>query len=183
MKLQSLYRHCVYTGILLMEWQNVKGGSKRKHKWYPLHYCCHYITFNQQRNTCMRIKFCELWMFHLLFNSVFSWRVLGHNALYSLESEPRFQINISPPSSGSKNKPKKTPAWKQVSSRDCDKFLRNVRWLSTDYVALYPRRYNHRSENLKSCIQLFCDTIFLSRYHKADLNVDGKIILRWILEK
>jgi hypothetical protein len=38
-------------------------------------------------------------------------------------------------------------------------FLRNVDWLSTDYTALYPRRYitlhNHRCENLKSFIHSF----------------------------
>jgi hypothetical protein len=35
-----------------------------------------------------------------------------------------------------------------------DMFLRNVGWLSTDYTALYPRRFlhNHRRENLKSYI-------------------------------
>jgi hypothetical protein len=36
--------------------------------------------------------------------------LLGYNALYSAEFQPTFQRNISPPSSGSKNKPNKKPA-------------------------------------------------------------------------
>jgi hypothetical protein len=53
-------------------------------------------------------------------------------------------------SSGSKKKPSKKPAWKQVASRCLffgpeyggDMFRRNVGWLSTDYTALYeyPRK-------------------------------------------
>jgi hypothetical protein len=52
-------------------------------------------------------------------------------------------------SSESKNKPRKKLAWKQLASRAyvinradvCDMYLRNVGWLSTDYMALYPTIY------------------------------------------
>jgi hypothetical protein len=36
--------------------------------------------------------------------------LLGYNAVYSVESQPTFQRNISPPFSRSKNKPSKKPA-------------------------------------------------------------------------
>jgi hypothetical protein len=37
-------------------------------------------------------------------NNYYSY-LLGYNAVYSVEEEPTFRKNISPPSSGSKNKP------------------------------------------------------------------------------
>jgi hypothetical protein len=49
----------------------------------------------------------------------------------------------SPPSSGSKTKPSKKPAWKLGLVFDPedrgDMFLRNLGWISKDYTALYPR--------------------------------------------
>jgi hypothetical protein len=36
--------------------------------------------------------------------------LLGYNAMYSVECQPVFRGNISPPSSGSKNRPSKKPA-------------------------------------------------------------------------
>jgi hypothetical protein len=65
---------------------------------------------------------------------------LGHNTVQSIES----QQNMSPTSSGSKN------SFKQAASRTLrglffnaedggDVFLRNIGWLSTDYIAFYPR--------------------------------------------
>jgi hypothetical protein len=59
--------------------------------------------------------------FHILSNSFFSinqsldailtedFYLLGYNAVKSTESQPAFQTNMSPPSSGSKNKPSKKP--------------------------------------------------------------------------
>jgi hypothetical protein len=43
--------------------------------------------------------------------------ILEYNAVYSVGSKPTFRRNISPPSSGSKNEPRKKPALKQVASR------------------------------------------------------------------
>jgi hypothetical protein len=67
--------------------------------------------------------------------------LLGYNAGYSVVSLPVFRKNISPPSSGSNDK-SKIPARKHVTS-----FLPPVSpseisvYFSTDYTALYPRRY------------------------------------------
>jgi hypothetical protein len=62
--------------------------------------------------------------------------LLGYYAAYSVERQPTFRRNMSPPSSGSKNKLRNKH---QTASR-AYMFLRNVGWLSTDYTALYPRR-------------------------------------------
>jgi hypothetical protein len=61
-------------------------------------------------------------------------QVLGYN----VESQPKFRRNISLPSSRSKNKPRKKPAWKQAASRDIT-------------------FHNHRCENLKSYKLYFVD--------------------------
>jgi hypothetical protein len=81
--------------------------------------------------------------------------LLGYNAMYSTETQPTFRRNMSPQSSGSKNKPRKTSEWKQAASRGGilvgvsldpehggDMFLRNVGWLWTDYTTLCLKRYN-----------------------------------------
>jgi hypothetical protein len=71
--------------------------------------------------------------------------------------------------SGSKNKPSNKPAWSKLQAKPTnyyllhagflsgllfdpedggDIFLRNVGWLSTDYMALYPRRQNFKCKML-----------------------------------
>jgi hypothetical protein len=42
---------------------------------------------------------------------------MGYNAVYSVKSQPTFQKKTSPPSSGSKKKPRKKPARNQMSIR------------------------------------------------------------------
>jgi hypothetical protein len=43
--------------------------------------------------------------------------VVGHSTVKSIESQLIFKKNMSPPSSGSKNKPRKKPVGKQVARR------------------------------------------------------------------
>jgi hypothetical protein len=42
--------------------------------------------------------------------------LVGYNAVWPVESQPTFRRNLSPLSSGSKNKPSKKLAWKQAAS-------------------------------------------------------------------
>jgi hypothetical protein len=60
------------------------------------------------------------------------WSFWDINPCSPLKCQPMFRRKISTPYSGSKNKPTKKYGYV---------FLRNL-WLSTDYTALYPRRYN-----------------------------------------
>jgi hypothetical protein len=60
--------------------------------------------------------------------------LLGYNAGYSVESQPTFRTNISPPSSGS-NKKRKIPARKHVTTFLSHAFaLWSFGWLSTDWL-------------------------------------------------
>jgi hypothetical protein len=77
-----------------------------------------------------------------------------------------------PPSSGSKDKLNKPPAWQKMASKDLfhpgfllrllfwpedgeDMFLRNVGCLSTDYMQLDPRRCNSLSPPACVCVCVF----------------------------
>jgi hypothetical protein len=79
---------------------------------------------------------------------------LGLTPCTSLKVNRRFGGTYPLHLQGSKNKPSKKPAWKQVASRAWrpvwiilrpwrwgNMFLRNIGWILTDYRALYPRRY------------------------------------------
>jgi hypothetical protein len=74
-----------------------------------------------------------------------------YNAVYFVGSQPTFRMNMSPSSSGSKNKPSKKPTWKQEASRvTCSSetsfhFQRTKRlYIPGDRTLL-----SHHSENLK----------------------------------
>jgi hypothetical protein len=86
--------------------------------------------------------------------------LLGYNVAYSVERQPTFRRNMSPPSSGSNYKPSKETAWKLpppaftlclfCDSKDGgDVFLRNVRWLPMEYIASYPRIQNCSQPTLR----------------------------------
>jgi hypothetical protein len=73
---------------------------------------------------------------------------LGNNAVKSVESQPAFRRNMSPPSSGSKNKPSKNSGCYLLQAGfflglffDPEDggymFLLNVGCLSTDFTALF----------------------------------------------
>jgi hypothetical protein len=84
---------------------------------------------------------------------------LLYDAVYSVENQLTFQMNIAPSSSGS-NKPRKIPNRLATCFHASillglfdpedwgNMFLRNFGWLSTDYMALYPRRYYSSNERM-----------------------------------
>jgi hypothetical protein len=98
--------------------------------------------------------------------------LIGYNAAYSVEIQQTLQRDISPPSSESKNKPNKKPAWKQVTSRPSFTLVSFLAYYSTlkveakcpseiyvgfpqatwRYIPEYKTLHNHRCENLKSYI-------------------------------
>jgi hypothetical protein len=76
--------------------------------------------------------------------------LLGYNAVQSVESQPAFWRNMSPPSSGS-NKPSTIPAWKQVASSNTSV---DFQWTIQRYIPEDSTVHNYYCENLKSYINL-----------------------------
>jgi hypothetical protein len=59
-------------------------------------------------------RLCRIWSSH---SGVYEeYYLLGYNAVQSVESQPTFRRNISPPSSGSTNRPSMKLSWKNVAS-------------------------------------------------------------------
>jgi hypothetical protein len=62
-----------------------------------------------------------------------------------------------------------------------DMFLRNIGWLSTDYTALYPRRYNHRYDNLRFYIVMFI--VWTAWGHNLSVTPLSMLINFWVPQK
>jgi hypothetical protein len=61
------------------------------------------------------IIICRIWGSHS--GGYEEYHHLGYNAVQSVDSQPTFRRNISPPSSGPKHKPSKKATWKHRESR------------------------------------------------------------------
>jgi hypothetical protein len=83
-----------------------------------------------------------------VFMKIYILRDTRYNVVYSLKNQPKFWKHISPPSSGSKNKPNKKPAWsrqqagpcfKLVSRLDCSSTLKLVAIFSSEMSVNFQR--------------------------------------------
>jgi hypothetical protein len=120
--------HCIHSPILLLT--NLTKAQ-------TLHYMKEYLI-------------CKIWGSHS--GGYEEYYLLGYNAVSSVESQLTFRRKISPPSSGSKNKPSKKPAWKKLPSRVAYQLL------SRRYIPEGGTLHNHRCENLISYIEAICSS-------------------------
>jgi hypothetical protein len=105
--------------------------------------------------------------------------LLGYNTVWSVESPPAFRRNISPPSSGS-NKRRLVTCFHTGILLDLffdledggNMFLRNVGWLSTDYMALY-HRGQYSSKKWLNCLNNFIFSNLNATLHYAPLETAG----------
>jgi hypothetical protein len=107
--------------------------------WWVTSLACPCFKYSKYWKNTVLSKFwkhgflCRIWGSH---NGGYEeYYLLGYNAMYSVESQPMFRRDMSPPSWGPKYKQSKKAAWKQVESRAICSFETSV-----DYTALYPRR-------------------------------------------
>jgi hypothetical protein len=124
----------------------------------PLLLAVLFVTFIQSSNTIvLEIKCYIPWETCPKFEE---YHLLGYSTVQSVECQPTFRRNISPLSSGSKNKPSKISAQKHIASRALLKMEAICSSETSVDLQRTTRRYipddstlhNHRCKNLKSCI-------------------------------
>jgi hypothetical protein len=121
-----LKKRVPYLACLLLLWalpwyKTTAGNGRKLSMWCRDLECMEFTT---------TFTICLYWkMFRYRYNFE-EFYLLGYNAVWCVESQPTFRGHISSPSSGSKIKPSKKPARKQVTSFDPkdggDVILRNM---------------------------------------------------------
>jgi hypothetical protein len=91
--------------------KNIFTSTSTSVSWLQLRHC----DRSSSHHTSNIILVCRIWGSHSYGYEYYY--LPGYSAFYSVESQPTFRRNISPPSSRWKNKPiKKQTAWKQVAN-------------------------------------------------------------------